>query len=334
MKFLFEISSNISIRNLEIVPRDSKFNHPTINGQILNKQNAYLAKHRNIAIVAIPVHAMHHPITDQNGKTRKTLKDVILSVEGVTHVHVCKRTHDLGKWNISMNEDSWEKVKTWLDGHLNKLYRNIPVAINNRYQEYPDFDKPECLHANRTAKRSTTASQDNYTTQLQKSILGTDIVAIPTRAFAPAWKATPRLVYTLDNMQAFPSLGKSSDDRSTGSLATTTSLTASADETIRQLEKQWKIDKDCFTTNLETSIDIKLADGHKNRTRTIIAAQDRQTSNERLHGVIRNTNHYHGYPPTRHPIWNHRHTSHHIHERRELSLCHRRKPQQSHGEIH
>jgi hypothetical protein len=72
------------------------------------------------------------------------------------------------------------------------------------------------------------------------------------------WKSTPRLVYTLDDAQTFPSL-KSNDDRSTGSIATTTSLTASADETIHQLEKQWEIDKDCFTTNLETSIDTKRA---------------------------------------------------------------------------
>jgi hypothetical protein len=260
VKFLFKTSSNLSARNLEIVPRDFKFNHPTIYGQILNKQNAYLSKHRNITIVAIPIHAMHHVITDQNGKTWKTLEDAILAVDGVTHVHACKRTHDLGKWNLSTNEDSWDIVKIWRDGHLNKLYRHIPVATRYRYQDYPDFEKPERLHATCTANRSSAnANQDKYATQLQKSILGTDIVTTPTRALAPAWKSTSRLVYTLDDMQGFPTLGKSTDDRSTGSLATTTSITASADETIRQLKEQWKIYKDCFTTNLETSIDIKLA---------------------------------------------------------------------------
>jgi hypothetical protein len=73
-KYLFEASSNLSARNLEIVPRDFKFNHPTIYGQILNKQNAYLSKHRNIAIVAIPVHAMYHAITDQKAKRGKHSK--------------------------------------------------------------------------------------------------------------------------------------------------------------------------------------------------------------------------------------------------------------------
>jgi hypothetical protein len=179
-KFLFEASSNLSARNLEIVPRDFKCNHPATYGQILNKQNAYLSKHRNIAIVAIPVHAMYHAITDQSGKTWKTLKDAILAVDGVTHVHACKRTHDLGKWNISTNEDSWETVQIWLDTHLNKLYCHIAIATRNRYQDYPDFEKPERLHANRTNNRTTAkAHQDKYATQLQKSILGTDIITTP-----------------------------------------------------------------------------------------------------------------------------------------------------------
>jgi hypothetical protein len=168
-KFLFETSSNLPVRNLEIVPRDFKFNHHNIYGQILNKQNAYLSKHHNIAIVAIPAHAMHHAITDQDGKTWKTIKDAILAVDGVTHVHACKRTQELGKRNISTNVESWDKVKNWINGHLNKLYHHIPVATRNRYQEYPDFDKPERLHANRTVKHTTnTTSQNNYATQLQK----------------------------------------------------------------------------------------------------------------------------------------------------------------------
>jgi hypothetical protein len=110
-KCLFETSSNLSVRNLRIIPRDFKFNHPTMYGQILNKQNTYLAKHRNNAIITMPAHAMHHAITDQNGKTWKAIKDAILIVEGATHVHACKQTQDLGKWNISTTEDSWDKVK-------------------------------------------------------------------------------------------------------------------------------------------------------------------------------------------------------------------------------
>jgi hypothetical protein len=118
MKYLFEISTSLTTRPFQLVPRDFKFNHPAIYGKILNKQNNYLETHRNIAIVAIPTQAMEHCITDLNGKNWNTLQDAILSVSGVTHVHACKRTLDLGKWNISTNINDWAHVKTWLDTQL------------------------------------------------------------------------------------------------------------------------------------------------------------------------------------------------------------------------
>jgi hypothetical protein len=77
--FLFQISATITDRKLQIVPRDFKFNHPAIYGKILNKQNEYLENHRNIAIVAVPLDVMEHTITDNNGHTWNTLKDVILA---------------------------------------------------------------------------------------------------------------------------------------------------------------------------------------------------------------------------------------------------------------
>jgi hypothetical protein len=261
MKYLFQISSTLNGRKLQIVPRDFKFNHPAIYGKILNKQNDYLENHRNIGIVAIPCEAMEHCITDLNGKTWKTLKDAILAVEGVSHVHACKRTLDLGKWNISTNVSAWEHVKTWLDANLNKLYRRIPVSTRNKYPAYDDFANPMRLHSRRNAAPSTsTEATDAYAQSIQNHILGHNTLKIPTRARAPAWKATPRLVYTLDDMHSFPSLEKPhADERSLGSTATTTSLTAATDDAIRKLETQWKTDKDTFSTNLETTLNTRLA---------------------------------------------------------------------------
>jgi hypothetical protein len=133
MRYLFQISSTIDGCKLQIVPRDFKFNHPAIYGKIFNKQNDYLEKHRNIAIVAISGKAMEHCITYLNGKTWKTFQDAILAVKGVNHVHACRRTLDLGKLNISTNVKAWEHVKTWLDANLNKLNRRIPVATQTKY---------------------------------------------------------------------------------------------------------------------------------------------------------------------------------------------------------
>jgi hypothetical protein len=80
MKYLFQVSTTLPHRKLQVVPRDFKFNHPAIYGKILNKQNDYLENHRNIAIVAVPLAAMEHCITDHHGKTWKTLKEAILAV--------------------------------------------------------------------------------------------------------------------------------------------------------------------------------------------------------------------------------------------------------------
>jgi hypothetical protein len=206
LKYLFEISTRLTTRPFQLVPRDFKFNHPAIYRNILNKQNHYLENHRNIAVVAIPTHVMEHCLTDRDGKTWNTLKDAILSVNGVTHVHACKRTLDLGKWNISTNIDEWAHVKTWLDVNLNKLFRRIPVSTRNKYPEYADFAKPTRLHANRfgtNVSRPDDRNQDAYAQLVQASILGDDTVKIPTRAQAPAWKTTPRLVYTLASEEAF-----------------------------------------------------------------------------------------------------------------------------------
>jgi hypothetical protein len=61
-------------------------------------------------------------------------------------------------------------------------------------------------------------------------------------------------------MQAFPTLEKTAtDERSIGSTATTTSLTAATDDAIRKLENQWKTDKDAFLVNLETTLNNRLA---------------------------------------------------------------------------
>jgi hypothetical protein len=38
MKYLFQISTKLPNRTMQIVPRDFKFNHPAIYGKILNKQ--------------------------------------------------------------------------------------------------------------------------------------------------------------------------------------------------------------------------------------------------------------------------------------------------------
>jgi hypothetical protein len=122
---------------------------------------------------------MEHCITDQNRHTWNTLEDAILAVEGITHVHGCKRTTDLGKWNISTNVTDWEHVRCWIDPNLNKLFRRIPVSTQNKYQDFPDFVHPTRLHSSCHAiPLGSTEANDAYVQSIQTTILGFDTVKL------------------------------------------------------------------------------------------------------------------------------------------------------------
>jgi hypothetical protein len=113
---------------------------------------------------------------------------------------------------VSANVQAWEHVKVWLDDNLNSLFGRLPVSTRNAYPDFPDFDTPTRLHAHHQAVpfRSNEAN-DAYVQLINNTILGLDTVKLPTHALAPAWKSTLCLVYTLDNMQAFPSLANTPD---------------------------------------------------------------------------------------------------------------------------
>jgi hypothetical protein len=60
IKYLLEASTENLHRPLDVVPRDFKYHQPDIYAKLLSTQNDYLAKHRIIGLVAIPIDAMHH----------------------------------------------------------------------------------------------------------------------------------------------------------------------------------------------------------------------------------------------------------------------------------
>jgi hypothetical protein len=169
--------------------------------------------------------------------------------------------HGSWKWNISTNLQAWEHIKVWIDANLNSFFRRIPASTRNTYPDFPDLVNPTRLHTRRHAVPfGSTEVNDTYIQSIQNTILGFYTVEFPTRARAPAWKSTPCLVYTLDDMQAFPILAKTpADECSIGSTATTTSLTAATDDAIRKLENQWKADKDNFSITMDTTLNTRLA---------------------------------------------------------------------------
>jgi hypothetical protein len=60
IKYLLEASTENLHRPLDVNPRDFKYHQPDIYAKLLSTQNDYVAKHRNIGLVAIPIDAIHH----------------------------------------------------------------------------------------------------------------------------------------------------------------------------------------------------------------------------------------------------------------------------------
>jgi hypothetical protein len=83
------------------IPLAAKHNSPETFGQYVARHNEFLNNHRNIAIVGIVPDAM-----DANTVTGPNLWTSIKSLPGVYRCDPCRRTHDLGKWNISCSADS------------------------------------------------------------------------------------------------------------------------------------------------------------------------------------------------------------------------------------
>jgi hypothetical protein len=143
IKYLLEASTESLHRPLDVVPRNFKYHQPDIYAKLLSTQNDYLAKHRNIGLVAIPIDAMHHQkVKDIDRKEWTSMYTALCHGPDIVQIHASKRTFDIGKWNISTTHDSWEAVKAWLDKHLLALYNSIPANVRHTYPSYRDFPEP------------------------------------------------------------------------------------------------------------------------------------------------------------------------------------------------
>jgi hypothetical protein len=88
-----------------------KTSHPKIYGQYLAQQNDFLATHRNITIVGVHPSAMDYGDCDTpDGNVPKSIWDILSQMDGVYRVDPCRRTFDLGKWNISCHLSHHQKI--------------------------------------------------------------------------------------------------------------------------------------------------------------------------------------------------------------------------------
>jgi hypothetical protein len=116
------LSAPSSINDPMFIPLKAKYHSPGKFGQYVARHNSFLHDHRNIAIMGVVPEAMD---TDLAGEK---LWDLISSHPGVHRCDPCRRTPDLGKWNISCEKDFHPSIIEWLDTNLVKFWSNLPAS--------------------------------------------------------------------------------------------------------------------------------------------------------------------------------------------------------------
>jgi hypothetical protein len=159
-------------------------------------------------------------VKDIDGSEWHSMHAALCHAPGIAAVHCSKRVFDLGKWNVSTTQDSWDAVKQWLDHQLLPLYHSIPAEVRDNYKTYADFIEPHRLQYNPPQNgRSDISELSDYAQRIQTQMLGNttapELHTINLRHGKPndlssfgllMKKTPPRLLhqYAKANMTTFP----------------------------------------------------------------------------------------------------------------------------------
>jgi hypothetical protein len=188
------------------VPFALKLSHPEVYGKYLAKQNAFLSTHRNIAIVGVHPSAMDYgDISSRDINCPQSIWHTLSAMKGVYRVDSCRRTFDLGKWNISCHVDHHPDIIQWIDDHLVEQWHKVPLDL----PAYMEFPTPERLSRSRVphsvASGLTDASPvSHYLKSLAARNTSTKILSVVRNP----WRQTPpvqSVQYSFDK-DAYPDL--------------------------------------------------------------------------------------------------------------------------------
>jgi hypothetical protein len=217
-------------KSVQYIPLSLKYENPSLHGQILSHQNQYLENRRNIAIAGLSVITMdfRNPGNEPKDDT-PPFWNQFLDSPGILRVDSCKRTFDIGKWNLSTTEDKYVEATQWIDDHISGLFNRLPGDIKETCQ-YQEFPAP-CRIANTpnsNQRKSTTrkSSPSSYASHLADQWGTTPNVAVVTRS---AWRPPPKTIdisYDLTEAE-FPLMQKKNegDTKSTASMTNVSTIT-------------------------------------------------------------------------------------------------------------
>jgi hypothetical protein len=84
-----------------------------------------------------------------------SLWQLIKKLDGVYRVDSCRRTHDLGKWNISCHSDFHQTIAAWLDANIVEHCNNFPVELPT-FQAFPAPTRLSASHTSRSVSSGLT----------------------------------------------------------------------------------------------------------------------------------------------------------------------------------
>jgi hypothetical protein len=188
------------------IPLAAKYNSPEKFGQYVAGHNEFLNNHRNIAIVGIIPDAM-----DANTVTGANLWTSIKALPGVYRCDPCRRTHDLGKWNISCSADSHTAICEWIDKNMVNIWNSIPTQAT--LPKIGPFPIPERLSKGRRVSSGSSVASgltdaspiDDYLKQLECNLPSTALPAQGTRNVWNRNRPVEDLQYSF-NTTEFPQL--------------------------------------------------------------------------------------------------------------------------------
>ena len=170
------------------IPFALKLSHPEVYGHYLAKKNAFLESHRNIAIVGVHPIAMDYGDPDSPDENfPQSLWKTLFKLDGVYRVDSCRRTFDLGKWNISCNSSHYQDITHWIDTHLTEIWSKLPVEMPS----FEEFSTPERLSRNRVARSVASGLTDaspvsHYLKSLAARNTQTKIASVVRNPWRPA----------------------------------------------------------------------------------------------------------------------------------------------------
>jgi hypothetical protein len=257
MRILLEITF-VDTETMSYIPSSLKRDEAELFGQYLSLQNSFLEDHRNISLVGISSAAMEHVYTDQQNGSN-TLWQHLHMLPGVSRVDSCRRTADLGKWNISTTKAHYTNLTQWVDEKLAPTFLSFPAEVQATCQ-WPQFPVPRRLsRSSPTPNRPRPARTDTksaYAKLLASRLSSTPKAAVIHRNAWRPQQPVAEVSYAFTETD-FPSMqpNSSTDTKSTASLTQVSGLSSQAlkDAINAETEKLLSISR-----KRDTEVDLRI----------------------------------------------------------------------------